>query len=181
MNKIGIDPRTELRQITRKDALPIAAIVLENYDHLHRWLPWVNEHYSVEVTKRFVGEVDKGFAEGTSFQSVILRDGSIAGVLGFNTISEANKAAEIGYWLSKEYEGTGLMTRSCRALIDFGFKEYSMNRIMIRCASENARSQAIPKRLGFTFEGILREAEKLHGKYVDLVVFSLLRSEWNER
>lgn len=177
---IEIDSSTELRQVGQKDVEPIAAVVLENYDHLRPWLPWVNEEYSAEVTARFVAEVDKQFEARASFQTSIICGGEIAGVLGFNVISSANESGEIGYWLAKKFEGNGLMSRCCRGLIGYGFEEYGLNRIMIRCASENTRSQAIPKRLGFTSEGILREAEKLHGKYVDLKVFSLLKSEWKD-
>ncbi len=178
MITIGIDKRTELRQLCLDDAGAIAGIVLENYDHLHEWLPWVNEDYSAEVTSAFVESAMKKFQEGESFHALVLDVGRIAGQIGFNAIDRADDWAEIGYWLASEFEGSGLMTRCCRALINYGFDEFALNRIVIRCATENTKSQAIPSRLGFTVEGVLREAEKLHGRYVDLKVFSLLKSEW---
>ena len=53
-----------------------------------------------------------------------------------------------------------------------------MNRVEIHCAAENTRSCAIPKRLGFTQEGILRDAQWLYDRYVDMVVYGLLAREW---
>ncbi len=72
------------------------------------------------------------------------------------------------------------MTRACRALVGHAFTELNLNRVEIRCASDNARSCAIPERLSFRREGLLREAEWLYDRFVDHVVYGLIRSEWNE-
>ncbi len=84
----------------------------------------------------------------------------------------------IGYWLGGEYEGKGIMTRACTALIDYGFGELGLNRIVIRASTENTRSQAVPLRLGFTREGVERQAEWLNDHFIDMIVYSMLRSEW---
>ncbi len=74
------------------------------------------------------------------------------------------------------------MTRACRALVDYAFAKLQLNRVEIRCATGNLRSQAIPERLGFTREGTLREGEWLYDHFVDLIVYSMLAREWpNER
>ncbi len=70
------------------------------------------------------------------------------------------------------------MTAACRKLIDYAFDELKMNRVEIRCAAANARSRAVPERLGFQQDGILRQSEWLHDAFVDLVVYSTLTGEW---
>ena len=55
---------------------------------------------------------------------------------------------------------------------------WELNRIEIRAAVGNARSRAIPERLGFKQEGTLREAERVGDAYLDAVVYSMLGSEW---
>jgi ribosomal-protein-serine acetyltransferase len=92
-----------------------------------------------------------------------------------------NKCASIGYWLSKELEGKGIITRSCKAVIDEGFKRLKLNRIEIRAAVENYKSQAIPQRLGFKQEGIIRQAEFVNNQFVDLYVYSMLKEEWESK
>jgi ribosomal-protein-serine acetyltransferase len=64
-------------------------------------------------------------------------------------------------------------------LIDIGFRERGLHRITIRAGVENVRSRAIPERLGFTREGLQREAGRGMGRYYDLVIYGLLESEWN--
>ena len=68
-----------------------------------------------------------------------------------------------------------MMTDACRALIDTLFSEYDLNRIEIRAAVQNVKSQAIPERLGFTKEGCLRQCEWLH------FVYGLLKEEYEAR
>ena len=77
--------------------------------------------------------------------------------------------------------GQGIMTKSVRELIDLGFNYYSIKRNDIRCAVENNRSRAIPDRLGFRNEGTIRRAEKLADRYVDHVVYGLLKNEYNTK
>jgi ribosomal-protein-serine acetyltransferase len=65
-----------------------------------------------------------------------------------------------------------------QALIDVGFTELGLHRIEIRAGVENVRSRAIPERLGFTREGVLRGEGRGSGGFYDLVVYGLLEDEW---
>ena len=104
--------------------------------------------------------------------------GQLAGVIGYAGIDWPNRTTGIGYWLGAAFQGRGLVTKACRALIAYAFTELKLNRVEIRCAPGNQKSCAIPKRLGFTEEGTLREVEWLYDHFVDLVVYGMLASEW---
>jgi ribosomal-protein-serine acetyltransferase len=71
-----------------------------------------------------------------------------------------------------------LITKSCRALIDYAFNELNLNRVEIRCGVGNIKSRKIPEKLGFREEGTIREAEWLHDRFIDLVIYGMLSSEW---
>ena len=96
--------------------------------------------------------------------------------MGYNQIDRINNIGHIGYWLGQEYNGKGVMTKSVNELIEIGHIYYSLRRFDIRCAVENSRSRAIPERLGFKNEGIIRQAEKVYDNYFDHVVYGLLKS-----
>ncbi len=87
----------------------------------------------------------------------------------------------IGYWLGDQYEGKGIISMSCKALVDYIFHDLELNRIEIRCAQENTRSQRIPETLGFTKEGILRESEWLYDRFSNSIIYALLKNEWDEK
>lgn len=93
-------------------------------------------------------------------------------------LSRYDDRGEIGYWLIPEFTGKGIMTKMALNVMHMGFKVYGLNKITIMCADTNYKSQGIPKRLGFKFDGILRQHQKLRNEYRDLYVFSIVRSEW---
>jgi ribosomal-protein-serine acetyltransferase len=88
-----------------------------------------------------------------------------------------NKKTELGYWLAENMQGKGIITGSITVLIRFAFKKLKLNRVQIKVAVGNFKSLAIPKKLGFSFEGIERAGEKHQQLYHDLEVYSLLAND----
>lgn len=174
--KVGDD--VELRLLEEHDARQIFTTVEADRTHLREWLPWVDDQLSLEDSRAFVMASRQQFAENNGFQAGIWYRGEFAGMIGFHYFNFLHRKTEIGYWLAQKFEGRGVMTRSCRAMVNYAFNEVGMNRIEIRCATGNVRSCAIPERLGFNFEGIQRQAEWLYDHFADLKVYSLLASEW---
>ncbi|WP_425425081.1 GNAT family N-acetyltransferase [Aquisalimonas asiatica] len=148
-----------------------------NREHLREWLPWVDANRSPADTESFIRSAINQHESGKGPQYAVFYSTVMCGVCGFHPFDVTNRIGGIGYWLGRAYAGQGVMTLSVRALVEAGFREYGLNRIDIACATGNARSRAIPERLGFTFEGILREREYLHGRSVDHAVYSMWASE----
>jgi ribosomal-protein-serine acetyltransferase len=86
----------------------------------------------------------------------------------------------MGYWLSKQSQGKGVMTQSCKMLIDFGFSELKLHKIEITHAAENHRSAKVIKNVGFIHEGRIRHYEYINNKWLDNELYGLLASEWHE-
>jgi ribosomal-protein-serine acetyltransferase len=70
------------------------------------------------------------------------------------------------------------MTEAVRALVDHAFGPWGLHRVEIGAAVENARSRAVPERLGFRAEGVRREAERHGERYLDVVVYAMLAGDW---
>ncbi|HWJ04141.1 MAG TPA: GNAT family protein, partial [Verrucomicrobiae bacterium] len=98
--------------------------------------------------------------------------------IGLHYLDFNNRKTSLGYWLGEAFQDKGLMTASVRTLTKYCFTELNLNRVEIRAAVENIKSRAVPERLGFNQEGIIREAEWLGDRFVDHVVYGMLKRNW---
>ena len=174
-----LDRESELRLIDPADAEDLNALVLGSYDHIREWSGWLKDKdRTVEQTREWIKQNLYRFATGQGFEIAIWHKDQIAGQIGYNYFDYENHRTEIGYWLGEQFQGKGLVTRSCTAMIDHAFENLNMNRVEIKCGTENHKSRRIPEKLGFKQEGTARNAEWLHHRFIDLVIYSVLKSEW---
>lgn len=178
MFRLRVDEEIELRLPEERQAPEVVALIRESLAQLQEWLPWVTADITAADTRELYRLNRKQYRAREAVWLHVIFRGRIAGGIGLNHIDWLNRRAEIGYWLGARFQGHGLITRSCRALIGHAFNEMLLNRVEILCAAENRRSRRVPERLGFTREGTLREAEWVHDHFKDLVVYSMLAREW---
>jgi len=173
--ELKVDENIRLKELGLDDVDAIFNTIVNERDYLAEWLPFVEFTHEITYTRRFVenylnsDKTDATFA--IYFQSLFV------GVIGLKNTDPANKKTEIGYWLSESYQHRGIITLSCKALINYAFDRLQINRIQLKAATGNLKSQQVAQRLGFSKEGIERDGE-LHARgFVDLVVFSLLKAD----
>ncbi|RMF05969.1 MAG: N-acetyltransferase [Chloroflexi bacterium] len=156
------------------------ALVDANRDYLRHWLPWLDANHTVDQSRQFITTNLENFARKRGFAVMIFYNDQPVGVSGYNHLDWQNASASIGYWLAEDFQGRGIITRTCRHLIEFAFNQLGMHRVEIRCAAKNHASRAIPRRLGFTEEGTVRHAEWLYDHFVDHVIYGMLAAEWRK-
>jgi ribosomal-protein-serine acetyltransferase len=173
-----INEKTQLKLLETRYSEELYLLTDRDRNYLREWLPWVDGTKSPENTKDFIKFTLKEYANNNGLNAGIFFEERIVGCIGLHGIDWNNKKTSIGYWLGSEYQGKGIMTSSCRAIINHVFEDLGLNRIEIRAAELNKKSRAIPERLGFIQEGLIRKAEWLNDHYVDHVVYGILRDEW---
>jgi ribosomal-protein-serine acetyltransferase len=178
MCRIQIEPNLHIELLHTIHAKELYALIDVNRDHLREWMPWVDSTKSVGNVNDFIKTTMKQYADDLGFQVGIFYQNEIAGVSGFKPLSNINRSGELGYWLNKEFEGQGIMTKVNEKIIEIGFRNLDLNKITIQCAEENNKSRAVAERLGFKSDGILRQNEWLYDHFVNHVVYSLLKSEY---
>lgn len=176
--KIPVDDTISLEFLEEIHAESLYNLVNANRAYLKEWLPWVDSMQTVANFKQYIIDSKKQAADKTDFGYSIIMDKNIAGRIGMHRINRQNKIGEIGYWLANGLQGRGIVTKCCKALISHGFTALHLNRIEIKCALENEKSRAVAEKLQFKQEGILRQAEWLNGKFIDLYLYAMLKEDW---
>jgi ribosomal-protein-serine acetyltransferase len=161
-----------LRLLDDSDAEELYALVAANREYLARWLPWAAGQ-TPEDTSAFIQRTLRQLARNDGFQTAIVEDQAIIGIVGFHGVNWQNCATTIGYWLAESAQGRGIMTCAVRVLVDHALAVWRLDRVEIRAAVDNARSRAIPERLGFSLEGVLRGAEVVGGRSLDHAIYAI--------
>ena len=177
MEHIRINNKIRLEKIKLSMAEVIFDTIVRDQQYLKTWLPFVEYTQQVDDTRLFIQSVtDDDGSTRKAIYSIWVNE-EFAGLIGFNDIDWANKKTELGYWLAENMQGKGIITLCAQKLIQYAFHKLKLNRIQIKVAVGNEKSAAIPKRLGFQFEGIERNGELIENKFHDLKIYSLLRNE----
>ena len=180
MFSLNIDHDLALGLLELRHAGVLHELVLRNRNHLGRWLPWALKQTPGD-TEAFIKRGLEQFARSDGFQAGIYLQHQLIGVLGTHYLDWTSRATEIGYWLAEAYQGQGLMTRAVYGACRYFFDELGLNRVEIRCDPANTRSRAIPERLGFTKEGVLRQVGSRPDGAFDHLVYGMLAQEWRAR
>lgn len=175
---IIVDDSIKLELTSERFAPELFNVIDNNRKRLSEFLPWVENIRTIEDLRLYLQNSEHLCAERNEVSFVIMLNENPVGRIGLHHLNLQNKIGSVGYWLDKNAEGYGIITKSCRKLISYGFQELNLNRIEIKAAVTNERSQAIPEKLNFKKEGILRQAEFVNNKFTDLFLYSLLKSEW---
>jgi ribosomal-protein-serine acetyltransferase len=175
---LEVNERTELRLIDSRHAEELFRLVDANRDYLRRWHPWVDKVHVAADMGRMISVWQEQHAANRGFCAGIWFDGRLCGTIAHLNVDWTNRWTALSYWLDAAHQGQGIMTASCRAMVEHAFQTWQLNRITIECAAENVRSRAVAERLGFKLEGIVREVEWLHDHHADHAVYGLLRLEY---
>ncbi|MCU0348430.1 MAG: GNAT family N-acetyltransferase [Saprospiraceae bacterium] len=172
-----VDEQISLHLARPELAEAVFGAIDESRAFLRTWLPWVDGTKSVEDTKTFMKESMSYNSDGTRLTTFIRVGDQLAGSLGVVNFNRDHQKCEIGYWLSQDFQGKGILTKSLVAFTRFLFKNKGIHRIEIQVAVGNDRSRRVPERLGFQLEGVLRQSVFMYGSYHDVAVYSLLKSD----
>jgi RimJ/RimL family protein N-acetyltransferase len=174
-------PRLVLRCWDPADAPLLADAVTASVGHLRPWMPWAHaepEELEAKVQRlrgfRARFDLDQDFIYGIFTPD----EREVVGGTGMHP-RIGDGGLEIGYWISARHVGRGYATETAAALTRVGFEIHGLERMEIRCDPANERSAAVPRRLGYTHEAMLRaNVRGVDGDRRDTMVWGMIRSEY---
>ncbi len=135
--------------------------------------------YEDGMAQKWIQTHAAAFAEGRAVNfAIILQESSkLCGAIGLRIDGENNNA-ELGYWIGKPYWGQGYCTEAARAVVGYGFEAIGLHRIHSTHFSHNPASGRVMQKIGMCYEGCCRQHILKWGKFVDIVQYGVLRSDW---
>ena len=177
---IQVHAELQLRLLEERHVEHYFALIQRNQTYLREGVDVEAYEGSVETLRAYVKHHLLQFVNGEGYHLGIWYQETLVGLLDYR-VNRRNRKVELGYWIDASMQGKGIITEACRTMVRYAFEDQQVQKVEISCAAENLRSRAVPERLGFTQEGVLRRAGWLHDRYVDGVCYGLLREEWNAR
>jgi RimJ/RimL family protein N-acetyltransferase len=168
--------RLTLRAPTLADASAIRAIV--SIPAVTRFSNWPDAPTKAQV-ERGMRWMSKLFASGKGCAWIIEQRHSktLVGAIRFNRIDKKSKWGELGYESHPDFWGKGLMTEAVYAVVGCGHQSFALNRIEAWTLPGNAASDRVLEKVGFRYEGTLRQKAWFKGAYHDFRMFGRLAGD----
>ena len=176
MEHFRISDKIRLERIKLSMAPLIFETIGRDRKYLREWLPFVDSIQNVEDTGAFIRSMVAGSNNRDDIYCIWYNE-EFAGLIGFKDTDYVNHKTEIGYWLAEKMQHNGIIVSCVEVLVHHAFKKLGMNRIQIKVAEKNSKSESIPQKLHFQFEGVERAGERHRNKYLNLKIYSLLASD----
>jgi [ribosomal protein S5]-alanine N-acetyltransferase len=174
-----VTERLALRELRLGDAPAVAEFAGDS--RVAQFLIAVPSPYPVALATRWIAGRIGWWAQGRGMTLAIVRRETPDALIGSASLRCYPRArrAELGYWLGAASWGFGFATEAGDALLDYGFRDFALERVYAHVLDGNASSVRVLDKLGFTLEGVRRKHVRKAGRPRDVSLFGLLRDEWH--
>jgi len=173
-------PRVRLRGPLDDDVDAVFAL-FSDPDSMRYWSrPPMRQRREAEA---YLESIPRGVSE-RSYLNWIVADPDDDRMLGTCTLYDLqvpHLRAGVGYALLAEARGRGIATDAVGLALRYGFGQLGLNRIEADAHPDNERSRLLLERLGFRFEGRLRQRFGTGVEIQDSAIYGLLAEEWRHR
>ena len=169
-------PRLILRPLRMSDAQDLYAYARDPL--VSRHVLW-SAHQSLRDSRQFLRAAIRQYRRGLpgSFAITLRDSGRMIGTIGFMWVNVDHKSAEVGYSLSRDYWNRGIMTEALKAVLAFGFDQLDFHRIEAQHEIDNPASGRVMAHAGMQLEGVLRQRLMNKGRFVDVALYAMLRTD----
>jgi [ribosomal protein S5]-alanine N-acetyltransferase len=177
-----IFPRLETERLVLREIVPADAEdlfrIFSDEETMRYWS--CRPYTSVDQARRLIEGIAEAARGGVGIHWAITLSGDerLIGKCGYNEWRKAHRRGDISYILAREHQGKGIVSEALSAMLDYGFGHMNLHSIEAGVTPGNDASTRMLQKLGFRLEGHLRESFLTDGGFVDSLIYSLLRRDW---
>ncbi|MBR9681076.1 MAG: GNAT family N-acetyltransferase [Candidatus Altiarchaeota archaeon] len=153
------------------------------FREVSKWTTNIPYPYPKDGAKAFIKESKKKLKDCTDYYfSIVLREkNEVIGIISLSYFDQNDQHATLGYWLSKDYWGKGIMTEATKLMLEFAFMGLKLHKVKSNVFAPNTASMNVLKKSGFKKEGVARDETYKYREWLDVHYFGLLKNEWNKQ
>lgn len=170
--------RVVLRSVELKHVDGLFRIIGSSREHLEKWLPWVDYVQTVDDERHIVEQWIYEMQMRAAVHLCITFQDDLVGLISTHQIDWINQRTSVGYWMGSENVGKNFATEATAVLLTYLFDNLRLHRIFIQAATENTASNRVIKKLGFKWEGVLRENERVKDRYLDHNIYGMTQGDF---
>ena len=137
-----------------------------------------NDEEALEHIAMINAKIDNN--EGINWAITIKGNPNLIGIIGHFRIQPQNYRAEIGYMILPEYHGQGIVAEAIKEVVRYGFEEINLHSIEAIIDPNNLASERVLQKNGFVKEAHILENEFFDGRFIDTVIYSLLKRDFKK-
>ena len=168
---LRVKNQLQLSSLAQSEAPAYFQLITRNQQYLGKWLPWALKVTTLADQERITRNA---FLADRQQPKQFSRywQGRLVGRISYVELDMANRTAEIGYWLSEDAQGHGIMCGCVDRLVRYGFEKLHLKRIDLKIATHNQSSLKVAAACGFERQGIWPNAIHLVSGSVDAIRWS---------
>jgi ribosomal-protein-serine acetyltransferase len=170
--------RIVLRSADLRDVGALFRIICNSHQHLEKWLPWVDFVQTIDDERHIAEQWIYDMQMRAAIHLCITFENEIVGLISTHQIDWMNQRTSIGYWIGSESTGKNFATEATAVLLKYLFDSLKLHRVFIQAATENAASNRVIEKLGFVWEGLLRENERVKDSFLDHNIYGMTRNDF---
>lgn len=173
--------RLLLRCFEPKDAYDVKNAIDKSAEHLLKWMAWAKhepEDIEIKINRMKKNRADFDLGNNFAYGIFLNNDSKFIGTISLMR-RIGDDALEMGYWLHGDYINKGYITEAASALVKVAFEIEKVDRVEIHCDIDNGASAAIPSKLGFNKEAVVRRSELSdEGKRKKSIIWALFKEDY---
>lgn len=110
--------------------------------------------------------------------AIVAEENEILGLISLTSVDYMNQSAELHIMIgNNENQGKGIGTFAVNEMLKHAFNNLNLHRIELTVLEENERAIHLYEKVGFVKEGVKRRARYKKGKFVNVILYSILKEE----